>query len=68
LVEKAIRTGACKIQLFRPYFKKNPEDYFEKAVEKAHANGIRVNVFFEALTENVMIFLTNRLIFFNKWI
>jgi glycerophosphoryl diester phosphodiesterase len=57
LVEKAIRTGACKIQLFRPYFKKNPEDYFEKAVEKAHANGIRVNVFWSDNPERTKRYL-----------
>lgn len=45
LVEKALKYGAKKIQLFKPHFKKYPADYIAKAVEKAHANGIRVNIF-----------------------
>lgn len=38
MVEDAIRIGADKVQLFKPYFTK--ED-----IELAHANGIRCNVF-----------------------
>ena len=57
LVEKAIRTGSSKIQLYRPHFKKNPEDYFEKAVAKAHANGIRVNVFWSDEPERTKRYL-----------
>lgn len=46
LVEKALAAGATRIQLFKPYFKHNPPDYIEKVIAKAHANGIRCNMFF----------------------
>ncbi len=46
LVEKALAADCTKIQLFKPYFKNNPPDYIEKAIAKAHANNIRVNVFY----------------------
>lgn len=39
IVERAIDHGAQKVQLFKPYFNK-------ETVEKAHANGIRCNVFY----------------------
>ena len=38
IVERAIALGAEKVQLFKPYFNR-------EAVEKAHAHGIRCNVF-----------------------
>ncbi len=38
MVERAIKLGAKKIQLFKPYFN-------EETVKKAHENGIRCNVF-----------------------
>lgn len=37
-MERAIEIGAEKVQLARPYFNK-------EMVEKAHANGIKCNVF-----------------------
>ncbi|MBQ7257063.1 MAG: hypothetical protein IJS60_05155 [Abditibacteriota bacterium] len=46
LVEKALKYGCKKIQLFSPHFEFNPPDYVEKAVEKAHKNGIKVNLFY----------------------
>ena len=46
LVDKALRNGCYKIQLFKPHFKFNPPEYIEQAVRKAHENGIRVNVFY----------------------
>lgn len=45
LVEKALKTGSKKIQLFKPYFEHNEADYVKKQIEKAHANGIRCNMF-----------------------
>ena len=38
IVDRAIALGAEKVQLFRPYFNR-------EMIEKAHANGIRCNVF-----------------------
>ncbi len=38
MVERAIKIGAQKVQLFKPYFN-------EETVKFAHANGIRCNVF-----------------------
>ena len=46
LVDKALRNGCYKIQLFKPHFKFNPPEYIEQAVRKAHENGIRVNIFY----------------------
>ena len=46
LVEKAIETGARKIQLFKPHFEHNAPDYVEKTIQRAHENGITCNVFF----------------------
>ena len=39
IVERAIALGAKKVQLFKPYFN-------QETVDKAHANGIRCNVFY----------------------
>lgn len=38
IVERAIRYGCKKVQLFKPYFN-------QEMIDKAHANGIRCNVF-----------------------
>jgi glycerophosphoryl diester phosphodiesterase len=38
IVDRAIEEGAEKVQLFKPYFN-------QEMVEKAHAHGIRCNVF-----------------------
>ena len=38
IVERAIETGCEKVQLFKPYFN-------QEMIDKAHANGIRCNVF-----------------------
>ena len=46
LVRKALDCGCAKIQLFSPHFSRNPPDYAAKQIEKAHANGIRVNLFY----------------------
>lgn len=46
LVQKALDTGAQKIQLFQPHFHLNPPDYVEKAIARAHSHGIQVNVFY----------------------
>ena len=45
LVDKALETDSCKIQLFQPHFGDDPDSYVKTACEKAHANGIAVNVF-----------------------
>ena len=39
IVDRAIALGAKKVQLFKPYFNK-------EMIDKAHANGIKCNVFF----------------------
>ena len=39
IVEKALRHGCKKVQLFKPYFTK-------ETVDKAHASGLKCNVFF----------------------
>lgn len=48
LLEKAIRTGCTKIQLFTPLFERYinefRQDYLEDMVSKAHANGITCNL------------------------
>jgi len=39
IVERAIKYECCKVQLFKPYFN-------QAMIDKAHANGIRCNVFY----------------------
>ena len=39
IVERAIKYDCCKVQLFKPYFN-------QEMIDKAHANGIRCNVFY----------------------
>ena len=46
LVDKALACGCAKIQLFSPHFPHNPPDYAARQIEKAHAHGIRVNLFY----------------------
>lgn len=47
LVQKALDTGAKKIQLFKPHFAANGGlDYVKATIDRAHANGIRCNVFY----------------------
>ena len=38
IVDRAIEWKCCKVQLFKPYFD-------QEMIDKAHANGIRCNVF-----------------------
>ncbi|MBQ9860523.1 MAG: hypothetical protein IJO76_07630 [Clostridia bacterium] len=45
LVEKALAFGCDRIQLYKPYFPADADSYLTAAVEKAHANGIRCNIF-----------------------
>lgn len=45
LVDKALLTDSKKIQLFQPHFGAEPREYVRAACEKAHKNGIAVNVF-----------------------
>lgn len=57
LVDKALKYGCTKIQLFKPFFDQNPPDYVEKAIAKAHANGIRVNMFWSDDPEETKMWL-----------
>ncbi len=50
MVERAIKLGATKIQLFKPYFN-------QQTVEKAHENGILCNVFWSDDPEEAKGFL-----------
>ena len=45
LVDKALASGAKKIQLFRPHFKLHEEGYVENTIRRAHEHGIAVNYF-----------------------
>ena len=49
-MERAIELGAEKVQLFKPY-------YNREMVEKAHAHGIRCNVFWSDDPEETKQFL-----------
>jgi len=58
LVEKALRTGAKKIQLFCPHFKHNGGDpYIRMMIDKAHANGLVVNMFYADTAEDANKYL-----------
>lgn len=50
IVERALRYGCKKVQLFKPYFNK-------AMIDKAHANGIRCNVFWSDDAEETKKFL-----------
>lgn len=50
LVERAIKYGAGKIQLFKPYFD-------QEMIDKAHKNGIICNVFWSDDAEEAEKFL-----------
>ncbi|MBQ9783624.1 MAG: hypothetical protein IJW44_03795 [Clostridia bacterium] len=50
IVERAIRYGCQKVQLFKPYFN-------QEMIDKAHANGIRCNVFWSDDPEETRQFL-----------
>ncbi len=50
IVERAIRYGCKKLQLFKPYFN-------QEMIDKAHANGIKCNVFFSDDAEETEKFL-----------
>ncbi len=57
LVDKALKYGCKKIQLFCPYFKKNGPDYVANAIAKAHANDIKVNLFYSDDPEEAVRYL-----------
>ena len=57
LVEKALKYDCKKIQLFQPHFEKNDPDYVKKAIDKAHENGIVVNVFYADTYEDAKHYL-----------
>ena len=50
IVERAIKYGCKKIQLFKPYFN-------QEMIDKAHANGIICNVFWSDKPEETEEFL-----------
>ena len=50
IVDRAIRFGCQKVQLFKPYFN-------QEMIDKAHANGIRCNVFWSDDPEETQAFL-----------
>ena len=50
IVDRAIELGAQKVQLFKPYFN-------QEMIDKAHANGIKCNVFFADEEEEAQKFL-----------
>ena len=50
IVERAIQYDCCKVQLFKPYFN-------QEMVDKAHANGIRCNVFYADEVEEAIRYL-----------
>ena len=50
MVERAMKLGAKKIQLFKPYFN-------QETVDKAHENGIRCNVFWSDDVEEAKKYL-----------
>ena len=50
IVERAIKYGCCKVQLFKPYFN-------QEMIDKAHAHGIRCNVFWSDKPEETRKFL-----------
>ncbi|MBR2948364.1 MAG: hypothetical protein IKC46_00730 [Lachnospiraceae bacterium] len=50
MVERAIKYGCCKIQLFKPYFD-------QQMIDKAHAHGIRCNVFWSDDPKETVSFL-----------
>ena len=50
IVDRAIELGAEKVQLFKPYFN-------QEMIDKAHAHGIRCNVFWSDDAEETRQFL-----------
>lgn len=50
IVDRAIKYGCQKVQLFKPYFN-------QEMIDKAHANGIRCNVFFADHPEEAQKYL-----------
>ncbi len=50
IVERAMKYGCKKVQLFKPYFN-------QEMIDKAHANGIRCNVFWSDDAEETKKFL-----------
>lgn len=57
IVQKAIDYGCKKVQLFKPFFSKLPEDYVETTCRRAHENGIIVNVFYADDPEEAKMYL-----------
>jgi len=51
LVDKALASGAKKIQLFKPHFKLHGEGYVENTIRRAHEHGIAVNYFIAGTEE-----------------
>ena len=57
IVQKAIDHDCKKVQLFKPHFGPDPVEYVRRAVQKAHENGIVVNVFWSDDPDETNLFL-----------
>ena len=57
MAQKAIDYGCKKVQLYKPYFPKLPEDYVEVTCRRAHEHGIIVNVFYADDPEEAKMYL-----------
>ncbi len=57
LVEKALACDCTKIQLFSPHFPSNPPEFVKEQIDKAHENGIRVNLFYSDRREEAAEYL-----------
>ncbi len=57
IVQKAIDYGCKKVQLYKPYFPKLPDDYVEVTCRRAHEHGIIVNVFYADDPEEAKMYL-----------
>ena len=57
LVEKALATGSKIIQLFKPHFDAIGPGYVAEIIQRAHAHGIAVNVFYADDLEEAKMYL-----------
>lgn len=57
LVDKALKYGCTKIQLYSPSFPEFGPDYVEDICRRAHENGIRVNAFYADTEKDTLRFL-----------
>lgn len=57
LVEKALKYGCKKLQIFTPHLPELPENFVEDTCRRAHENGIRVNICQADTAEKTLAFL-----------